>query len=398
VDSSQIGYRGRMTMKTKTDICNEYLSEYLKADKEQKTKLLDHVCFVTKMHRKAAIRKFRALQLHDPYKQERRGRSEYYGPDVTVALKEIWEAGNEVCGELFFPMINEYVDILARDKMWKYGDETTSKLRAMKMATVKRRVGNFLKARGRKSGISATRPSRLKHVIPTFSGPWKELPPGNGQIDTVIHKDTLLGDAVYTLNYTDSATCLVIPRAQWNKSQEATLESMKYIKKKLPFPWRMAHPDSGSEFINYQAKDWFEKNSITFTRSRPGRKNDNMYVEERNGHVIRKMVGYVNLDCREAVDALNSYYDAMTPYLMHFVAVRRMLSKEKDRSKYRRVYEKIAKTPYQRILEHKEVTEDVKEKLRQEHSKLNPLVLKREMEKRLKKVYDAQRRFGQSKS
>jgi len=383
-----------MTMQTKTDIFKEYLKEYLKANKIQKSLLLNHVSFVTKMHRKASIRKFRALQLHDPYKGERRGRSEYYGPDVTIALKDIWEIGNEVCGELLFPMINEYIDILIRDKKWKHGDTATSKLRAMGLPTVKRRVSNFLKARGKRSGISATRASHLKNIIPTFSGPWKDLPPGNGQIDTVIHKDTLLGDAVYTLNYTDSATCLTIPRAQWNKGQVATLENMKEIKKRLPFPWLLAHPDSGSEFINYLAKDWFLENNIKFVRSRPGMKNDNMYVEERNGHVIRKMIGYLNLDCREVVEALNEYYDVMTPYLMHFVTVRRMLGKEKVFSKYKRIYEKIPKTPYQRILEHKDVTEDVKEKLRTEHSKLNPLILKKEMEKRLKKVYDIERQFG----
>jgi len=79
---------------------------------------------------------------------------------------------------------------------------------------------------------------------------------------------------------------------------------------------------------------------------------------------------------------------------MHFIAVRRMLGKEKVFSKYKRIYEKIPKTPYQRILEHKDVTEEVKEKLRAEHLKLNPLILKNEMEKRLKKVYDIQRQFG----
>jgi hypothetical protein len=383
-----------MTMKTKIDIFNEHLIEYLKANKERKGEILSSVCLVTKMHRKAAVRKFRALQLHDPYTQDKRGKSEYYGADVTVALKEVWETGNEVCGELLFPMIGEYIDILIRDKIWEQGDVATSKLRAMKLATVKRRVGAFLKARGRRSGISATRPSHLKNIIPTFNGPWKELPPGNGQIDTVLHNDTMLGDAVYTLNYIDSATCLDIPRAQWNKGQEATLKSIKQVKERLPFPWLLAHPDSGSEFINYLAKDYFDENDIKYVRSRPGRKNDNMYIEERNGHVIRKMVGYINLTCREAVDALNEYYDVMTPYLMHFVTVRRMISKEKDNSKYRRVYEKTPMTPYQRILEHKDVTEDVKEKLKEEHKKLNPKILKKEMEKRLKKVYDIQRQFG----
>jgi hypothetical protein len=383
-----------MTMQTITDIFKEYLEGYLKADKSGKSKILNHVCFVTKMHRKASVRKFNSLQFKDPYVNECRGRNEYYGPDVTIALKDIWEAGNEVCGELLFPLINEYVDILIRDKKWKHGDITTSKLRAMKLATVKRRVGNFIKARGKRGGLSSTNPSHLKKLIPTFSGPWKDLPPGNGQIDTVIHKDTLLGNAVYTLNYTDSATCLCIPRAQWNKGQVATITSMKTIKELLPYPWLLAHPDSGSEFINKMAFDWCRQQKIEYVRSRSGRKNDNMYVEERNGHVIRKMIGYINLDCEEVVRVLNDYYDVMTPYLMHFVCVRRMIRKDKSGSKYIRVYEKIPKTPYQRILENEHVTEEVKSVLKQKHLQLNPMILKQEMAKKLRKIYDIQRQFG----
>lgn len=386
-----------MTMETKNDVYREYLEQYLRAANPDKGRILDHVCFVTKMHRKAAIRKFNALQKRDPTAEERRGRSVYYTADVVAALRELWEVGNEVCGELLHPQINEYVDILIRDKMWTHSDEATSKLRCMSMMTIKRRVGKFATAKRRRKGISATRPSLLKHIIPTFNGPWKELPPGHGQIDTVLHNDTTAGDAVYTVNYTDSATCFCIPRAQWNKGQEATKESMIAIRERMPIPWLSAHPDSGAEFINFNVKAWCDENHIVMTRSRPNRKNDNMYVEERNGHVVRKMVGYINLDCKETVEPLNDYYDILFPYLMHFVAVKRMLGKERVGAKYRRIYEKVAKTPYQRILEHELVSEENKKKLRREHNQLNPLLLKREMEKRLRKVYDTQQRFGQSK-
>ena len=200
------------------------------------------------------------------------------------------------------------------------------------------------------------------------------------------------------MNYTDAATCLCIPRAQWNKGQAATVESVKEIKNRLPFPWLSAHPDSGSEFINFNMKEWCDVNHIAMTRSRPNRKNDNMYVEERNGHVIRKHVGYINLDCIEAVELLNVYYDILYVYLMHFVAIKRMTGKEKAGSKYRRVYEMKAKTPYQRILEHSQVTHINKQTVERVHATLNPLVLKKEMEKRLKQVYDMQQRFGKSKN
>lgn len=383
-----------MIMATKNDIFKEHLFSYLKANKQKKGEILKHVCFVTGMHRKSAIRKFQNLKSRHPYKEEKRGREIVYTPDVTAALKDVWEAGNEVCGELLSPVVNEYIDILERDGMWKHGKEATLKVRAMSAGTVKRRVAGFMKIRRRKKGISATKPSHLKQIVPVFSGPWKDKVPGYGQLDTVMHSDSALGDAVYTVNYTDAATCLTIPHAQWNKGQAATRESMKYIKETLPFLWLGAHPDTGSEFLNWFVKDWCDEEHIELSRSRPGRKNDNMYVEERNGHVIRKVVGYIRLDRREAVSALNELYGVLTLYLIHFVAVRRTEEKVKILSKYKRRYEKKPKTPYQRVLEHPSVAEEVKEKLKHEHARLNPLVLKKEIDKRLKKVYDVQRRFG----
>ena len=388
-----------MTMATKTEIFTRYLGEYLKAEKSRKTEILNVVCAVTGMHRKAAVRKFHSLQMKDPAKRDPRGRKEEYGPDVIAALKDAWEAGNEVCGELLHPMIGEYIDILMRDGMWTHGKEATGKLRAMSLGTMKRRVRRFLKAGRARKGLSTTKPSALKTLIPIFTGPWDGKPPGYGQIDTVVHCGaTLLGDYAYTLNYTDAATMLAIPRAQWNKGQEATQQSMAAVKERLPFPWKGAHPDTGSEFINAFVYGWCQTEGIELSRSRPGKKNDNMYVEERNGHVVRKFVGYLRLDCREAVDALNAVYDVLTPYLMHFVAVRRTLSKEKFQSKYRRTYEKNPRTPYRRILEHPAVEETVKAKLRDEHATLNPLVLKREIEKRLRYLYDIQKRCGNPNS
>jgi hypothetical protein len=133
-----------------------------------------------------------------------------------------------------------------------------------------------------------------------------DKPPGYGQIDTVMHSDTASGDAVYTVTYLDTATVLTIPIAQFNKGERATRESMKMVQRQMPFPWLGVHPDSGSEFLNWFVKDWCDEEHIALSRSRPNKKNDNMYVEERNGHVVRKFVGYIRLDCPEAAAALNA--------------------------------------------------------------------------------------------
>lgn len=387
-------------MATKTEVLRDHLQRYLKASRKEKKEILDHLKAVLGMRRKSVIRRLKREQMRDRMKPGKRpGPRTLYTPDVTAALKDVWEAGNEVCGELLHPMIGEYVSILKRDDLWKHGQEATEKLLRMSERTAKRRVGNFFKIRRGRKGISATKPSALKKLIPIFTGPWEAKPPGFGQIDTVVHcGSSLLGDMAYTLNYTDAATYTVIPMAQWNKGMEATKESMKAIQERMPFPWLGAHPDTGSEFINRFVIEWCQKEKIDLSRSRPGKKNDNMFVEERNGHVIRKTVGYIRLDCPEAVDALNLLYDVLAPYLIHFVAVRRTLEKEKVQSKYRRTYEKKPKTPYQRILEHPAVEESVKEKLCKEHATLNPLIMKREIEKRLTAVYDIQKHYGKSKN
>lgn len=384
-------------MAMKNNIFKRYLEEYLQASRKRQGEILDHACDVTQMHRKAAVRKFARLQMKYDSWSDKRGRPPTYGPDVTFALRTVWEAGNEVCGELLHPVANEYINILIRDNMWIHLPDATTKLRQMSEGTMKRRVSLFLKARKRRNGVSSTKPSHLKRIVPTFTGPWADKPPGYGQIDTVMHSDSARGDAVYTVNYIDAATYLVIPHAQFNKGKRATQESMKAIQSMMPFPWVGAHPDTGSEFLNWFVKDWCDKENIELTRSRPGQKNDNMYVEERNGHVIRKTVGYITLNCPEAVIALNQLYDVLNPYLLHFVAVRRMTRKLKVSSTYIRKYEKTAKTPYQRILTHPKVKKVVKEKLRQQHATLNPLIMKREIERRLTKVYAIQQRYGKPK-
>lgn len=383
-----------MNMATKNTIFEEHLSAWLKAkgDRQKRGEITNHICFVTTMHRKSVPRKFRRLQLRDRGRAEQRGRSLMYTPDVTAALKDVWEAADCICGELLHPVIREYVDILIRDDMWPHDDEATGKLRAMSERTLKRRIAHFEKTRGRRRGITATSPSLLKHIIPIFKGPWKNLPPGHGQIDTVVHcGDTLLGDMAFTVNYTDAATYWIIPRAQWNKGAEATVESMKAIKERLPFPLREMHPDTGSEFINWTAKRWCDVEGIALTRSEQGKKNDNMYVEERNGHVVRRYLGYTRLDNRAVMPVMNELYETLERYLNHFVPVRRTLSKERVGAKYRRVYEKQAKTPYQRALDHPAIAEDVKERLRREHETLNPLLLRRQVDTLRVRVFKVQR-------
>lgn len=382
-----------MNMATKRSIYQELLPAWLKAkkDKKKRGEIVKHVCAVANVHPKGVARSFRRMQMRDPCAQEKRGRAAYYTTDVRAALEEVWETADECCGENLHPMIGEYVDILIRDAMWNHGDEATAKLRAMSARTVRRMTETFERSRGGGKGKSSTKPSALKSIIPIFKGPWKDLPPGYRQIDTVaLCGDTLLGDFTYILSAIDTTLYWYNFRAQWNKGQHATVESLKHVECKSPVPIIEFHPDTGSEFINWVTKEHCDAVGITLTRSEPGRKNDNMYVEERNGHIVRRYLGYTRFDCPDCVPLINELFEALELFLNHFRAVKRQLSRTKAGAKYVRIFEKVALTPCQRLFAHPLVPDEVKEKQRVLHATLNPLLLKKKIDTLRKSITNQQ--------
>ena len=385
-------------MTTKNNIYEEHLKPWLKAkrdgDKKNRGEIIRHVCFIAGVHPKSVSRSFARIQLRGSV-EERRGRRVFYTPDVTFALKEVWDMASEPCAENLRGVIADYVRILTRDNVWRHSPETTKKLLAMSLGTMKKRVGKFNRKKFVAHGKSSTVAGAIHTLIPVRSGDWDKAVIGTLQIDTVAHcGNTLIGDFVYTVNATDVPTLWGSRRAQWNKGQTATVDSMEQMEKGIPFSVVEWHPDSGSEFINWHCKDWCENKKQRLTRSRPNRKNDNCFVEERNGHIVRRWVGYNRLDAKNVVTSLNAVYDVLTPYLNHFVASQRIVTKERVGAKWKITREKTAKTPFQRVLERTDASEETKTKLKQEHEMLNPLTMKREIDRRLLTVFNLQKHQG----
>jgi hypothetical protein len=340
----------------------------------------------------------RKLQLSDPSSKEQRGRPRYYTPDVIAALKEVWEIGSEACGENLHSQIKEYIETQIKANNWEHDDVATFKLRKMSVGSVKHYVGQFERTRRNFGGKGTTQKSSVISMVPIRMDGWDTAEAGVTQVDTVAHcGDTVAGDYSFTTNGTDVATLWGTRRAQWCKGQEATRTSLEAMRTDSTFPWTEIHPDSGNEFINAHCIVYAEGSHLRMTRSRPYHKNDNCFVEERNGHVVRAYVGYARLDVPKTVDALNDLYDVLTPYLNHFIASRRIISKERIGARWKVTREKVAKTPYQRVLERNDVTDEVKHKLRKEHSLLNPAKMKKEVDRLAQRVHDIQRQYGNPK-
>ena len=376
-----------MTMATKQEVIREFLEKYLKGNKRVKGEILDHLEAVLGMHRKAIGRRMKVLKIRNPrYWSDGRGRPEYYTPDVIGALKEIWEISHELCAERLHPILREYVEILKRDKMWKPNDETTGKLLAMSLGTMKNRIASFARILS-SGGRCLTKPSDLKEIIPIRRGPWENPAPGNGEIDTVAHcGNTVEGLFSYTAQYTDVATCWNLIEAQMGKDKYETLKSIVAMKKRLPFPLLGLDPDSGSEFINWHLKSWCDKHNIVLSRIRPGHKNDHGRIEQKNDKNIRKFAGYIRIDEEERLLILKQMYEILEIYINHFLPSMRAIEKVRIGAKYRKKHD-LAQTPYERTMRHPAIDIKIKQKLKKFHNTLNPKTLHDEILKIRQKLF-----------
>ena len=351
-------------------IIKEQLEGYLRASLPEKTKIISSVFQVTGMNRKAIIRAFSREQLSSGCKAPPKlGRPKLYSLEAEAGLAFIYEQYDFPTAERLHPIVTEAIRIFVRDGMWPYSEEATFQLRAMSLGAMKIRCVALAKKRHLCRGLTTTKASEILKSIPVFFGNWKHKGVGHGQVDTVVHSGPkLMGTMAYTVNYVDVATYWQEPVAQLNKGEAATTASLALIKKRLPFKLAGLHPDSGNEFINQVGKKWCDKESIELTRSRPHKKNDNCYIEQRNLVVVRKYIGYGRYDCEESVAYLNELYETLRLYLNFFQPTFKLVGKKKAintagqevSKKYSRVYDAV-RTPYQRVLDHPDIDQTVKD-------------------------------------
>jgi hypothetical protein len=189
----------------------------------------------------------------------------------------------------------------------------------------------------------------------------------------------------FTLNAVDIASGWNCSRALKNKAQVWILEGVQKIRAKLPFPLLGIDSDNGSEFINETLYSFCQEHKITFTRSRPYRKNDSCFVEQKNYSVVRRAVGYQRFDTDEQLGLLNDLYEKLDLYTNFFQPSMKLQSKERQGARVKKKYD-AARTPYQRLLDSQYLSEETKKQLRERYRLLNPAQLKRQMEKLQQKL------------
>jgi hypothetical protein len=289
----------------------------------------------------------RALQLAaGPSPNRRRApRERIYGPEVLGPLRRVWAALDGPSGKRLAPFMSEIVAALERAGELGLEPEIRAKLLRMSAATIDRALAPDRK-RLQVKGRSGTKPgSILKRQIPirTFAQ-WDDRRPGFCEVDLVAHDGgSPFGEFCHTLDLTCVNTGWTEMRALRTKAQRWVREALADIAKDLPFPLLGLDSDNGSEFINVELFSWCAERGITFTRSRPYRKNDNCFVEQKNWPVVRQQVGYGRYDTPAELEVLRELYRHLRLHVNFFQPQMKLIAKTRQGAKVRKRFDIAAR-------------------------------------------------------
>jgi len=385
-----------LTLKERKKLTAITAKKYRSTNKKGKTKILDTFTEQTGYDRKyaiyilanegkikGAVRKVRLKATHKS--KIKRAYPQFYDKAVQVALALIWEAFNYQCGKLLAPFLHENIDIIVSEPHFNASKEVIAKLGKISAATIDRLLKPN-RAKLKIKGTSGTRAAaqHMKNLIPVLTY-FECIEQGDGlwQIDLVQHDGgNPSGEFCYTLTITEVKNGWTVHYALKNKAFQWVYDALNHACSVLPLPVRILHSDNGGEFINNALMIWCKQKGIALTRSRGGKKNDNCFVEQRNGATVRKSIGYLRYSGNKGVAALQAVYIHYDNLFNFFYTGRKLVSKERTGSKVKRIYDK-AQTPFDRAISSNNVPEKIKQNLRTLKKKLNLMAEMKKMQQAL---------------
>jgi hypothetical protein len=371
-----------LTMSQRQAVTKELKLGYKRARKKKKSIILNDFCKLTGYNRVYAARILRTECVsHETKAIKVNKRKVIYDEEVLNTLIKIWIIADGICGKRIAPFLPELLDRLIQFKEIRVNKRVYGKLTKISASTIDRLLKNTKKKLALK-GRSTTKPGTLlKHQIPirTFSD-WDESRAGFFEVDCVANcGDNTAGEYINVLNLTDVKTAWMEFEAVMGKGESRIIAAIENRRAACPIPFLGIDSDGGGEFINAHLNRYCIKKKLTFTRSRPYKKNDQNFIEQKNYSVIRRVLGYARFDTGQQLDLINRTLSLYRLYVNFFQPVDRLHEKIRNGARVTRKYKK-ALTPFQRVLLCPEINNDVKQKLSSIYAKLNPADLKRRID------------------
>ena len=397
-------------MHSRQEILKANFKDYQRASKKGRKELLDRLVPVTGLNRsylatalgnygkKEDIQKPPAKGGRKPRPAGKRGgRPVKYGEDFVKVLSAIWDGYGKPCGKLLVPMIRGMMGFLEKSGNPDYG--INGEIRELLMEVSAAEADILLKP-ARKAfeikGVSTTRAVQtpLRSQIPVRTHFNRDtVTPGKFAFDTVAHcGGSASGQFCKTLTGTDVYSGWYEGRALLNAANSWVKAAISDIQADLPFPMTGAHYDNGMEFINEPLLSWCIQRHIEATRTRPYHKNDNCFAEQKNYDAVRKTVGYFRFDTAQECAALAEVYLWLCPLYNYWMPSFRLTAKEKQEDgRYRKVYEKQPRTPYERLMASPDVSPECKAELERRRAQQNPVELNRRLNEAVQRLLQINR-------
>ena len=364
-----------VSMATRDELLQILRPRYRAATRREKGRILDEFVAVTGCHRKHAIRQLNRAATGSKKRDVRK----VYGEAVRQALVVLWEASDRLCGKRLKVMLPVLVDSLERHGHLALDDELRELLLAVSPATIDRLLAPAREKAGRKRRQSGPA-SAVRRRIPvrTFSD-WGAPPPGFLEADFVCHHGgSMAGSFLHSFVVTDIASGWTEGVALLARQQDLVVEALDVLRARLPMVVRGFDSDNDSAFMNETLFDYCKAHGIEQTRSRAYRKNDQAWVEQKNGAVVRRMVGYDRLSGVLAARRLARVLDTARLLVNFFQPSYKLRKKTRTGAKVKKEYWPPA-TPCDRLLADPRVSLDVKEQLREERERMDPVELLMEL-------------------
>ena len=367
----------RVSAHTRKELLEALRSRYHDSLKGGKTRILDEFVAVSGYHRKHAIRLLGKIGGDDRRETDASAMApgpRIYDEAVREALIVTWETADRICGKRLKAVLPDLVDAMERHGHLELDPDVRKRLLTASAATLDRLLAPIRnQGRPRKRRHQLPRTSK-KIPIRTFAD-WNEPSPGYLEIDFVVHcGGNMAGTYIHTLAATDVSSGWTECVPLLAREQSLAVEGLDALIERIPFPVLGIDTDNDRAFINETMLAFCEERHLEFTRSRAYHKNDQAWIEQKNGAVVRRMVGHQRFSGIIAGQALAHLYQSVRLYVNFFQPSFKLRDKVRRGAKVKRFYHRPA-TPCERLLGHPAVDDQTKEKLRSLRRQLDPVAL-----------------------